>query len=358
MILRAPAVAKENHSARSGLNPILPGYQRDARGPILLIARILLPTVVVVCSGLTAAVLGQDPMQHPDLPPNNSVEPAMVGTGMQPAWGVAVDEASNVFASNYRVRGGVGRITPDGSASLLFRLDQLAPVDDAQTLPMSLRLDSQERPIVADAAGRLLRLERDGSRADVLVDRFRAAKLRVVSYVALDRAGNIYFTESGEDLNANDGRLFVYQIRTQQTALLAEGLSAPSGLAVSPDQKSLYVAQRTKRSILAFQIVDQKLAERRTLIQLPTENQGEFLGGLFDPLGMACDKKGRLYVAMSSGKMINVIETPSGRLLRQYATGAVCADCHFDDTSLCVALPSKEAIFRLPLGVEGFRYWQ
>ena len=281
----------------------------------------------------------------------------MVGTGMEQALGVAVDKNHVVFAPNYRVLGGMGGITRAGKASLLFRLDELAPIEGDVPYAVGVRLDTQQRLILADASGRVLRIDQQGSQVDVLADRFEGAKLRVVSHVALDRAGNIYFTEHGPDPNARDGRVFAYQIRTQKTALLADRLAAPSGIAVSPDQTTLFVAERATRSIVALKF-DDSAADRETLIAFPKQTVDDIVGGEFEPLGMACDKKGRLYVAMGKGEVVNVVEAPTGRLLRQYRTRGEVADCHFDDASLLVALPSKEAIFRLPLGVEGFKYSQ
>ena len=70
------------------------------------------------------------------------------------------------------------------------------------------------------------------------------------------------------------------------------------------------------------------------------------------------DASGRLYVAISEGGVIDVVDVPSGRLLRQYDAGGRCAtNCHFYGGYLYTTITGKEAIYRLKLGVEGFDYW-
>ncbi len=337
--------------------------------PILIIdgqrrfMRSLYLAMLLTCF-VAATARGEQADDHADLPPTNSVEPIVAATGLEVASGVAVDEEFNVFAPNYRSLGGIGQIKQDGTASLLCRLDKLAPVEGRTPFAQSLRLDTQRRLIVADAGGgRLLRVEVDGSRADVLSDRYQGVRLREVSHVALDRAGNIYFTERPSDTKPSDeaaseatGRLFVYRIRTQKTELLAGGMDRPSGIAVSPDQKKLCVAEQGTRRVLIFDIEDIQIARRRELIRFPMQSDGNFAAGDFAPKGLAFDRRGRLYVCMGAGGMINVVETPSGRLLRRYKTLGSVSDCHFADTTLYIAIESKEAVFRLPLGVEGFVY--
>ncbi len=322
--------------------------------------RTLYLASLLACLAVATAQAEHAAQDHGDLPPSNSVEPIVVATGLEFASGVAVDESFHVFAPNYRALGGIGRIKSDGAASQLCRLGKIAPVEGRSPYAHGIRLDTQHRLIVADAGGgRLLRVAVDGSQADVLSDRYQGARLRAVSHVALDRAGNIYFTEDGADAQPEDdpsGRLFVYLIRTQKTELLVEGLDRPAGIAVSPDQEKLCVAEQGSRRVLIFDIDDVQIGRRRELIQFATQTRGNFVGGDFDPHGLAFDRKGRLYVCMGKGGLVNVVEAPSGRLLRQYETQGTVTDCHFADTTLFVAIESKEAVFRLPLGVEGFIY--
>ena len=61
-------------------------------------------------------------------------------------------------------------------------------------------------------------------------------------------------------------------------------------------------------------------------------------------------------LAFCSG-LVNVVEVPSGKILRQYdAGGTLSTNCHFHGDYLYTTVASKEAVFRLKLGVPGFNY--
>jgi sugar lactone lactonase YvrE len=58
------------------------------------------------------------------------------------------------------------------------------------------------------------------------------------------------------------------------------------------------------------------------------------------------------------GGVVNVVDVPSGTLLRQYsAGGSQATNCHFHGPYLYTTVAAKEAVFRLKLGVQGHEYW-
>jgi gluconolactonase len=95
----------------------------------------------------------------------------------------------------------------------------------------------------------------------------------------------------------------------------------------------------------------------RVLIEFPEAERDGIRGGQYDPDGMIFDEFGRLYVAMWTGGFVNVVEVPSGKLLRQFDAGGLKAtNCHFHGETLYVTVAANEAVFRLHLGVRGFDY--
>jgi len=101
------------------------------------------------------------------------------------------------------------------------------------------------------------------------------------------------------------------------------------------------------------------VANQRVLVDFPQTDQGDIKGGEFSPDGMIFDTAGRLYVAMWTGGVINVVDVPTGKLLRQYdAGGDRVTNCHFFGDFLYTTVAAKEAVFRLKLGVAGFNYTQ
>jgi len=304
----------------------------------------------------SAAVAGDD-----DLPPTRSVEPQLYATGFAFAEGPALDSAGNLYVVNYRYKGTIGRITRDGEASIWCDLDELAPIGGRQAQANGLKVDGEERLIVADAGGgRVLRISANGQQVEVLADRCEGVRFVSINDVALDLEGNIYFSDPGGSSADNPiGSVYRYDIQTKKTSLVATGLAFPNGLGVTPDQHHLCVAESQRYRILIFDLDrgTTEVSNKRVLIAFPEETQGDIVAGKFPPDGLVFDAKGRLYVAMWVGGVINVVDVPSGRLLRQYdAGGSQTTNCHFHGPYLYTTVAAKEAVFRLKLNVAGHRY--
>ncbi|OHB67929.1 MAG: hypothetical protein A2V70_09255 [Planctomycetes bacterium RBG_13_63_9] len=298
--------------------------------------------------------------EHADLPPTHSVQPQMVATGFEFAEGPVLNARGDLFVANYRRLGTIGRIAADGTAGIFCDLDKLVSVEGRAPQAHGLEIDGRGRLIAADfGAGRLLRIAADGASVEVLADRWEATRFDGVDDVALDRTGNIYFSDPGEsDVKNPTGSVYRYDVGTKKVSRIATDLAHPNGLGVSPDQKHLCVAESVRYRLLIYDLgADGTLTDRRVLIDFPTETRGEIIGGVIEPEGLIFDEAGRLYVAMWNGGVINVVEVPSGRLIRQYdAGGKQVTNCYFHGGYLYTTVVSKEAVFRLKLGVKGFDY--
>lgn len=315
-------------------------------------ARIFLVVAALTNGELLAA-------EHADLPESHSLAPQLYATGFEFADGPALDEEGNLFVANYRGLGNIGRIAPDGTASVWCDLAKVAPQAGRRPRAHGLKAGRFGRLIVADGgAGRLLRISADGKKAEVLADRYAETRFTAVNDVAFDAARNIYFTDpGGSSLSRPVGRIYRYDTVNRVTRL-ANDLAYPNGIAVTPDGKQLCVAESHRYRILIFDLeADGQLANRRVLIEFPESPAPPMRGGKFFPDGMVFDTRGRLYVAMWTGEVINVVDVPSGELVRQYdAGGGRVTSCHFHGGFLYTTIAAKEAVFRLPIGVTGFDY--
>lgn len=297
---------------------------------------------------------------HDDLPATGSVRAELYATGFEFAEGPALNTAGDLFVVNYRAKGNIGRIAADGTAGVFCNLRTAAPAEGREPQANGLKLDNQGRLIAADAgAGRLLRISEDGGSVEVLADRWEGKRFDNLNDVALDREGNIYFSDPGESsAEEPTGSVYRFTIATAKVSRLADGLAYPNGLGVTPDGQHFCLCESGKYRILIWDLgKDGELSNRRVLIDFPPETHGETDNGKSLPDGMIFDAAGRLYVAMWIGGVINVVEVPSGKLLRQYnAGGSQATNCHFHGDYLYVTVAAKEAVFRLKLGVEGFQY--
>lgn len=299
-----------------------------------------------------------DEAAHDDLPPADEVTPELYATGFEFAEGPALDAQGNLYVVNYRANGNIGVIEPDGTARIFCDLREAAPVADREPRANGLKIDSEGRLVAADSgAGRLLRIAADGSSVEVLADRCEGERFNAVNDVALDKHGNIYFSDPGGSSRENPvGSIYRFNIKTAKVSRLDTGLAFPNGIGVAPDHQWLCLSESAKKRTLIYRLADDgSLADRKVLIQYPEEKLPE--GGEYIPDGFVFDAEGRLYVGMWTAGVINVVDVPSGRLLRQYdAGGARATNCHFHDGYLYTTVAAKEAVFRLELNVPGYDY--
>ncbi len=141
--------------------------------------------------------------------------------------------------------GRIVRMQSDGSALELF----------AQTggRPLGLAFDSDGNLIIADADKGLLSVDPKGN-LKTLSDTFTGRKLVLTNHLDVAADGTIYFSESSDlfplhdyvndflDSRAN-GRLLAYDPEQDKTRLVLDNLYFANGVAVSPDQSYLLVAE-------------------------------------------------------------------------------------------------------------------
>jgi gluconolactonase len=169
-------------------------------------------------------------------------------------------------------------------------------------------------------ARRVTRTEHDG-RITILVDRFQAKRLNSPNDVVVKSDGTIWFTDppygilsdlEGWQAEPEYGGAWVFRLDPATGALevVADDFAKPNGLAFSPDERLLYVADtgashdpEGPRHIRAFDVTDAgKLGHSRVLATCDA--------GLFD--GFRCDTKGRLWA--SAGDGVHCL-APDGTLL-------------------------------------------
>ncbi len=315
------------------------------------------PLLFVAAAVLASSVRGDEP---PELPKSFSVKPVLYATGFEFAAGPAFDNAGNLYVVNYRSLGKIGRITPAGEASIWCDLAAVAPCEGRVPQANGLKVDSEGSIVAADAgAGRLLRIAPDGKQVDVLAERYEGSRFISIHEVALSNPNAIFFSDPGGSSEQKPiGSVYRYDIGSRLVSRAATGLAFPKGLAVSPDKKYLCVAEGRRFRIMIYDLAaDGTVSNDRVLIEFPEADSDGVRGGQYDPDGMIFDEYGRLYVGMGIGGIVNVVEVPSGKLLRQYDAGGLKAtNCHFHGDALYVTVAAHEAVYRLKLGVRGFDY--
>ncbi len=147
--------------------------------------------------------------------------------------------------------------------------------------------------VVAGREGRLLRREPDGSLgAYADLTRLSASPW---NDIVVDRAGNAYVNNIGFDFPGGEfapGTLAL--VKSDGTARqVADGLAFPNGIAITPDERTLIVAESYAEKLTAFEIDDQGgLCERRVWAKTPGDH----------PDGICVDAEGAVWYADVANK--------------------------------------------------------
>jgi sugar lactone lactonase YvrE len=131
--------------------------------------------------------------------------------------------------------------------------------------------------------------------------------------LAADSAGGVYFTASGN--GAVPGKIY-YRDASGRVKMVASGISYANGLAVSRDQKLLYVAESRRHRVVTFTIgAAGDLSGEAELVDL-----GAVLAdgqhALVTPDALRLDTSGRLFVGLYEGGGFAVFAA-DGKLIRK-----------------------------------------
>ncbi|MFO1425577.1 MAG: SMP-30/gluconolactonase/LRE family protein [Steroidobacteraceae bacterium] len=221
-----------------------------------------------------------------------------------------------------------------------------------------LTLDPQGRLTINEhGRHRVARLERDG-RVTVLADRFQGRRLNSPNDLVYRSDGTLYFTDPPFGLPKfyDDPRKQlpysgVFRWQRGRLTLLTRELKGPNGIALSPDERYLYVGNWDPAAKLVRRYPlhrDGSIGRGETFIDLTTRIPGE---EALD--GIKVDQRGNLYLSApgglwifdASGRHLGTVTAP--RPIHNFAWGGA------DGRTLY--LTARSALYRLPLLVPGVR---
>lgn len=188
---------------------------------------------------------------------------------------------------------------------------------------------------------RLVRLDVETMKKTVLASGYKGKKFNSPNDVvelrgAEDVRGSFYFTDPPyglEGLDASPAKEMpfngVYLVRPNgEVALVDDKLTFPNGIALSPDNKRLYVSVSDPKRpvIMAYDLGADGLPKSSKVFFDASELAKA--GGPGLPDGMKVDGEGRLFASGPGGIMIL---TPEAKLLGVIETGGPIANCVFGD---------------------------
>jgi len=235
-----------------------------------------------------------------------------------------------------------------------------------------LILDPEGRLVICEHGDRRIsRLEKDGRKV-TLVDGYRGKKLNSPNDGVFRSNGDLYFTDppyglpvKKEDPNEKldskgTVRLYkeldfngVFRLSADgELTLLTRELTFPNGIALSPDEKTLYVANSDpdQRLWMAYDVKeDGTLGNGRVFHD--ARNWPKTLEGL--PDGMTVDQDGNVYATGPGG--VNIF-APDGTLLGRLDTWGLAANCAFGEDGTVLFITADDKLLRIRLTTKGIGF--
>jgi gluconolactonase len=221
-----------------------------------------------------------------------------------------------------------------------------------------LTLDREGRLISCEHGDRRVsRLEPAGGKR-TLADAWHGKRFNSPNDVAVHSSGAIYFTDPPyglpggfDDPRREQDHCGVYRIGTDGTVtLLCDTMTRPNGIAFSPDEKKLYVAQSDPAAPIwkVFNVqADGTLDAGRTFFD-GTRLFRERKKGL--PDGLKVDTAGNLFATGPGGVLVIA---PDGTHLGTLLTGQATANCGFGDDGATLYMTADSLLCRVKLSTRG-----
>jgi gluconolactonase len=221
-----------------------------------------------------------------------------------------------------------------------------------------LTLDKEGRLIICEHGnGRVTRLEKDG-KLTVLAAKYQGKRLNSPNDAVYKSNGDLYFTDppygfvkQDEDPKKELKFNGIYRLNAAgKLDLLSKELTRPNGLAFSPDEKYLYVANSDeKRKIwMRFEVKpDGTLANGKVFFDVTAETAEGLPDGLkIDQAGnLYCTGPGGVWIFSSEGKHLGSIQPPE-----------VPANVHWGDTDgKTLYMTARTGLYRINTGATGVR---
>jgi sugar lactone lactonase YvrE len=222
--------------------------------------------------------------------------------------GPACDAAGNLYAVNYERQHTIGKVTPDGTASVFVELP-------TGSIGNGIRFNSEGFMFIADYTNHnVLKVDMDTRNITVHA---HEPTMNQPNDIAIGANDILY--ASDPNWGASTGQ--IWRVATDgEVSLLEADMGTTNGIEVSPDEQALYVNESAQRNIWAYDLsAEGEISNKRLLIQFPD----------FGMDGMRCDIEGNLYVTRH-GKGTVAKLSPAGEvLLEVQLTGKLCSNIAF-----------------------------
>lgn len=260
-------------------------------------------TILFTCSFFCSYVNGFNHDEARDKGVYQASDWVSDGVFTQGIEGPAVAKDGALYVVNYQQQGTIGRVKGKNEVELFLQL----PGD---SIGNGIRFDLNGNMYIADYVNHNILLV-NGENADDSMD--VNTKVEVYAHSPLmNQPNDIAMTDNGlifaSDPNWAKGTGNIWRVnQKQQVHLIEAEMGTTNGIAVSPDNKTLYVNESIQRKVWKYDLDSKGTLSNKTLLM-------HFADYGLD--GMRTDAQGNLYIARY-GKGVVAVISAQGVLLRE-----------------------------------------
>lgn len=182
------------------------------------------------------------------------------------------------------------------------------------------------RLLVCQMDGQLASIDLETKKVEVLASKYQDVRFNACNDLVIDKSGGIYFTDPryrAPEPWPQEIEAFYYRSAEGVVTRVGEGIIAPNGIGLSPDEKTLYVIPSMQDTVMAFAVAEPgKLANGRVLCKMEQPDGQTNKGGD----GMALDVRGNLYLTTGTGVQVF---SAKGEMLGTISVPEHPANCAF-----------------------------
>lgn len=222
--------------------------------------------------------------------------------------GPACDADGNLYAVNYERQHTIGKVTPDGEASVFVELPP-------GSIGNGIRFNSEGYMFIADYTNHnVLKVDMDTRE---ITEYAHEPTMNQPNDLAIGANDIIY----ASDPNWGESKGQIWRVDTNGSVTLLESdMGTTNGIEVSPDESVLYVNESAQRNVWRYELSsDGEISNKELLIQFPD----------FGMDGIRCDIDGNLYITRH-GKGTIAKLSPSGEVMLEVElAGKNCTNIAF-----------------------------
>ena len=326
---------------------------------VLIAAALAVASATIAAQTQTVHVLRLDPALDRLIAPGARVE-KLAGNLQRAEGPVWIKSGGYLLFSDLNE---IKKWTPGSSVSILrSRIFSGSTPAGVRVGTNGLAVDGEGRLVGVEPGNRRVsRLAPSGEMTTVLADRYIGKRLNSPNDLVIKRSGDVYFTdppyfagqpvpptspEFRQELEFNG----VYRVTNAgKLELLVRDLGFPNGLAFSPSEQKLYVADsRPRKRWMVYDVKgDGTLAPGKVFMDISTDTTEAV------PDGMKVDTLGNLYATGPGGVLVI---SPEGKHLGTIQIPEIAANSAWGDADgKTLYVTARTGLYRIKLNVAGVK---